>query len=80
MEMMKFSEWLARRDEGFLLPDRSPRKGLSRINALPTTDGHRRRLHVKSANKPKSFAPTVRAVKEMVPNKLIPKLPTFSSR
>jgi hypothetical protein len=74
MKMMKFSEWLARRDEGFLLPNRPPRKGITRINAFPTTDGDRRRLHVKPAKKPKPFAPTVRAVKEIVPNKLIPKL------
>lgn len=74
MEMMKFSEWLARRDEGFMLPDRPPRKGMTRINAFPTTDGHRRRLHTKPPKKPKPFAPTVRAVKEIVPDKLIPKL------
>jgi hypothetical protein len=74
MKMMKFSKWLARRDEGFLLPDRPPLKGMPKINAFPTTDGHRRRLHVKPAKKPKPFAPTVRAVKEIVPNKLIPKL------
>jgi len=36
--------------------------------------GNRRRLHVKPAKKPKPFAPTVRAVREIVPNKLIPKL------
>jgi hypothetical protein len=74
MEMMKFSEWVAQRDEGFLLPDRQPRQGMPRINAFPTTDGHRRRRHVKPAKKPKPFAPTVRAVKEIVPNKMIPKL------
>jgi hypothetical protein len=31
-------------------------------------------LHVKPPTKPKPFAPTVRQVKEIVPNKLIPKL------
>jgi hypothetical protein len=41
---------------------------------LADPDGHRRRLHVKPAKKPKPFAPTVRAVKESVPSKLIPKL------
>jgi hypothetical protein len=55
------------------LPDRPPRKSIPRINPLPTTDGHRRRLHVKPAKKPNPFAPTVQAVKEFVPNKLIPK-------
>jgi hypothetical protein len=47
---------------------------MPKINPFPTTDGHRRRLHVKPAKKPRPFAPTVRAVKEIVPNKLIPKL------
>jgi len=74
MKMMKFSEWLAQRDEGFLLPDRPPRKSIPRINPFPTTDGHRRRRHVKPVKKPKPFAPTVQAVKEIVPFKLIPKL------
>jgi hypothetical protein len=74
MELPTFKKWLARHDEGLLLPDRPPRKGMPRINAFPTTDGHRRRLQVKPAKKPTPFAPTVRAVKEIVPNKLIPKL------
>lgn len=73
MKYTTFSEWLARRDEGFLLPDRPPRKGMTRINSFPTTDRHRRRLHVKPAKKPKPFAPTVRAVKEIVPQEMIPK-------
>jgi hypothetical protein len=37
-------------------------------------DLERRLLHVMPPPKPKTFAPTVRAVKEIVPNKLIPKL------
>lgn len=74
MEYMKFSEWLARRDEGLLLPDRPPLKGMSRINTTPSTDAQRRRLHPKKVKPPKLFPPTVRAVKEIVPNKLIPKL------
>jgi hypothetical protein len=78
-----FKEWLARRDEGFLLPDRPPLKGLPRINTTPFTDTQRKRLHAKKVKPPKLFPPTVRAVREIVPNKLIPKLtPTrsFGSR
>jgi hypothetical protein len=74
MKYTKFSEWLARRDEGFLLPDRSPHKGMPKINTTPFTDAQRKRLHPKKVKPPKLFAPTVRAVKEIVPNKLIPKL------
>jgi hypothetical protein len=70
---MTFKEYVAMR-EGLLAPSRPPAKGLPRINPFPTTDGHRRRLHVKPPKKPKPFAPTVQAVKEIVPNKLIPKL------
>jgi hypothetical protein len=33
--------------------------------------GHRRRLHVTPAKKPKPFAPTVRDVKEIVPQKFV---------
>jgi hypothetical protein len=64
----------AQRDEEFLLPDRPPRKSIPRINPFPTTDGHRRRLHVKPAKKPKPLAPTVRAVKEIGPQQIIPRL------
>jgi hypothetical protein len=35
MKYMTFSEWLARRDEGLLLPDRPPLKGMSRIYTTP---------------------------------------------
>jgi len=71
---LTFKEWLTRRDEGFLQPTRPPLKGMSRINTFPGTDGQRKRLHPKKGQPPKPFAPTVRAVKEIVPNKLIPKL------
>jgi len=74
MKLPTFQEWLARRDEGLLLPDRPPLKGMIRVNTLPTTDAHRKRPHVKAVKKPKPFAPTVRKVKEIVPQKLIPKL------
>jgi hypothetical protein len=74
MKYTTFSEWLARRDEGFLLPDRPPLKRMSRINTTPFTGAQRKRLHPKKVKPPKLFAPTVWAVKEIVLNKLIPKL------
>lgn len=80
MMLPTFHEWLARRDEGLMFPDRPPLKGMIRINAFPGTDAQRKALHVKPAKKPKPFAPTVRKVKEIVPQKLIPKLPTTPSR
>jgi hypothetical protein len=74
MKYMTFSEWLARRDEGFLLPDLPPLKGMPKNNSTLGTDAQRKRLHPKKVKPPKLFKPTVRAVKEIVPNKLIPKL------
>ena len=73
MKHTTFKEWLAQRDEGFLLPDRPPLKGMPRINTTLGTDAQRKRLHPKKEKPPKLFPPTVRAVKEIVPNKLIPK-------
>jgi hypothetical protein len=78
-----FSDWLARRDEGFLLPDRPPLKRMPRINTTPFTDAQRKRLHHKKVKPTTLFPPTVRAVREIVPKKFIPKLtPTqpFGSR
>jgi hypothetical protein len=69
-----FKEWLAQRDEGFLLPDRPPLKGMFKINTTPGTDAQRKRLHPKKVKPPKLFKPTVRAVKEIVPQSIIPKL------
>ena len=78
MEYMSFSEWLARRDEGFLLPDRPPRKGMARINPYPTTDSHRRRQNVRQNVKPpkklKPFPPTLRQVAKVVPQKAVARL------
>lgn len=74
MKFTTFSEWLARRDEGLLLPDRPPLKGMPRINTTPFTDAQRKRFQPKQPKKIKPFAPTVQKVKEIVPNKLIPKL------
>jgi hypothetical protein len=74
MKHTTFTEWLARRDEGFLLPDRPPLKGMPKINTTPNTDAQRKRLHPKKVKPPKLFKPTVRAVKEIVPQSIIPKL------
>jgi len=49
-------------------------KGMPKINTTPFTDAQRKRLHPTKVKPPKLFKPTVRAVKEIVPNKLIPKL------
>ena len=69
-----FKEWLAQRDEGFLLPDRPPLKGLPRINATFGTDAQRKRFQPKPVKKPKPFAPTIRKVKEIVPPKFVAKV------
>ena len=76
MNNTTFKEWLARRDEGFLLPDRPPLKGLPRINTTFGTDAQRKKFQPKPVKKIRPFAPTVQKVKEIVPNKLIPKLRT----
>lgn len=74
MKHTTFSEWLAQRDEGFLLPNRPPLKGMPRINTTPGTDAQRKRLHPKPVKKPKPFAPTIRKVTEIVPWKLVAKI------
>lgn len=74
MDFITFSEWLAMRNEGLLLPDRPPLKGMTRINPFPCTDAQRKRFHPKPFKKPKPFAPTIRKVIEVVPQKLIPKI------
>jgi len=71
MEFPTFMEWLARRDEGLLFPDRPPLKAMPRFNALPGTDAQRKALHVKPVKKPKPFAPTIRKVAEIVPQKTV---------
>ena len=47
---------------------------MPRINTTPFTDAQRKRFKPKLVKKPNPFAPTVQKVKEIVPNKLIPKL------
>jgi hypothetical protein len=49
-------------------------RGCPPINTTPFTDAQRKRFQPKQPKKIKSFAPTVQKVKEIVPNKLIPKL------
>jgi hypothetical protein len=80
MSIPTFSEYVAIR-EGLLSPTRPPLAGMTRLNVLPTTDAHRKRLHtpkpVKVPNPFKPVArikPTVRHVKEIVPQSVIPKL------
>jgi hypothetical protein len=80
MKLPTFLEWLTRRDEGRLLPTRPPLKGMIRINAFPTTDTHRKRLHPKPVKKPKPFAPTVHKVTEIVPQMFVAKIGSASSR
>ena len=79
MPIPTFSEYVAMR-EGVRSPNRPPFKGMSRINALSTTDAHRKRLHTKPPRKPTQFAPTVRKVKEIVPQKFVAKLKPLSDR
>lgn len=62
------------------LPSSALSNCLSRLELFPTTDGPQRRLHVKPAKKSELSAPTVRAVKEIVPNKLISKLKPTPAR
>lgn len=66
-----FKEWLAQRDEGFLLADRPPLKGLPRLNTTPFTDAQRKRFQPKTVKTIRPFAPTIQKVKVIVPNKLI---------
>jgi hypothetical protein len=73
MKPISFKQFIEMQ-EGLILPDRPPAQGLSRINPFPTTNAHRRRLVSKPARKPNPFPPTVRAVAEVVPPSLIPKL------
>jgi hypothetical protein len=74
MKYTTFSEWLAQRDEGFLLPDRPPLSGLPKINTTPFTNAQRLRFQPKKVKTIKPFTPTIQKVKEIVPNKMIPKL------
>jgi hypothetical protein len=74
MKYKTFSEELARRDEGFLLPNRPPLKRMAWIHTTPFADAQRKRLHPKKVKPPKPFAPTVQKVKEVVPNRFIRKL------
>ncbi|QEL16356.1 hypothetical protein [Limnoglobus roseus] len=74
MKHTTFSEWLAQRDEGFLLPDRPALKGMTKINMTPFTDAQRKRIQPKPVKKPKLFPPTIRRMKEIVPQKYVAKI------
>jgi hypothetical protein len=70
-----FSEYVAMR-EGMLSPTRPPLEELPRLNTLPTTDVHRKCLHLPNPAKAVTMLkPTVRHVIEIVPQNFIPKLP-----
>jgi hypothetical protein len=80
MSLPTFSEYVAMR-EGLLSPTRPPLKGMPRLNPLPTTDAHRKRLHTPKPMKIPNpfkpvvrFKPTVRHVTEIVPQRIMPKL------
>jgi hypothetical protein len=79
MKLPTFHEWLAQRDEGLMFPDRPPFKGMIRVNTLPITDTHRKKLRSKSPKKPNPFAPTIRKVREIVPQRVIPKIKPLPS-
>lgn len=74
MKHSTFKEWLAQRDEGYLTPDRPPLMGLPRINTTPFTDAQHKKFQPKKVKTIKPFSSTVRKVKVIVPNKIIPKL------
>jgi hypothetical protein len=80
MSLPTFSEYVAMR-ECVLTATRPPLQGMTRLNALPTTDAHRKRLHTPKpvkARKPFKpvvrIKPTVRHITEIVPQSIIPKL------
>ncbi len=74
MKFTTFSEWLTRRDEGYLSPDRPPLKAMPRINTTPFTDTERKQFQAKPPKPPNPFAPTVHKVAEIVPQKAVAKL------
>lgn len=49
MQFISFSQFMI--DEGFLLPDRPPRKGMLKLNVLPMTDARRMNLYPKVVKK-----------------------------
>jgi hypothetical protein len=60
MSIPTFSEYVAMR-EGVLSPTRPPLKGMTRLNALPTTEAHRKRLHTpKPLKVPHPIKPVAR--------------------
>ena len=72
MKLLTFAEYVAAR-EGVSWPSRPPLKGLPRINTTPCSNDRRKRMAAKPKPAPDYFAPTVRAVVQVVPRHLIPK-------
>jgi hypothetical protein len=66
-----FAEYVAAREE--VIWASPPLKGIPRINTTPFTNAHRKRMRVKSKPAVHPFAPTIRAVAQVVPQHLIPK-------
>ena len=65
--------------ESLFSPTRPPLVGMSRLNSLPTTDAHRKRMHTPKPLKALSpfrpvarMKPTVQHVPEIVPQHIIP--------
>lgn len=56
------------------LPNRPLLESLPRIDTTPFTDVQRKGFQPKKVKTIKPFAPTIQKVKEIVPNKMIPKL------
>jgi hypothetical protein len=82
MPILTFFEYVAMR-EGVLTATRPPLTGMARINALPTTDAHRKRLHrPRPVEVPNPFEPvarikpTVGHVPEVVPQSMVAKITT----
>lgn len=61
MTIHSFAEYVALRG-GLPLPIRSPLKGMPRVNALPTTNGHRKQLYPRPVTVPQPPKPSVRIV------------------
>jgi hypothetical protein len=74
------TDWHLAASEGLMMPDKAAVVGMSRVNPLPTTNIHRKRLHAETVKPPKSFAPMVQKVAEIVPNKPISKLKPLQPR
>jgi hypothetical protein len=60
--LLKFSEWLALRTEGLLLPNQNAVPGMSKINPFPATQARLKGIAPKKPKAPQPFKPTVAPV------------------